>query len=89
MNIADNMEAITDAARKIVESENTNSHQSTIKWQKGEPKDEGRYLVTTIYGHVATAVKVKDDLHYKQFFNEYVIAWCKLSDIEPYKEEKQ
>lgn len=60
---------------------------SQIKWQKGEPKEDGRYLVTTIYGHVATAVKVKDDLHYKQVFKEYVKAWCSLNNIEPYKEE--
>lgn len=59
---------------------------SLIKWQKGEPKGNERYLVTTIHGHVATAVKVEDDLHYKQFFKEYVKAWCKLDDIEPYKE---
>ena len=61
--------------------------ESLIKWQTGEPKEEGRYLVTTIDGHIATAVMIKDDLHDKYFFNQYVKAWCKLSDIEPYKEE--
>lgn len=66
-----------------------NPNGSQIKWQKGEPKEDGRYLVTTIYGHVATAVIVKDDLHYKQVFKEYVKAWCSLNDIEPYKEKEE
>ena len=63
--------------------------ESTIKWQTGEPKENCRYLVTTIDGRIATEVMVKDDLHDKHFFKEYVKAWCKLSDIEPYKENKE
>lgn len=61
--------------------------ESTIKWQTGEPKEDGRYLVTTIDGHIATAAIAKNDLHDKYFFKTYVKAWCKLSDIAPYKEE--
>lgn len=61
--------------------------KSVIKWQAGEPKEKGMYLVTTKDGLIRTS----------QFMIEYgiktwafglkVIAWCKLSDIEPYKEE--
>lgn len=62
--------------------------ESVIKWNAGKPKEEGRYLVTTIDGHIATAVMIKNDLHDKYFFNQYVKAWCKLSDIKPYKEKE-
>lgn len=61
--------------------------ESIIKWQTGEPKENGRYLVSTIDGNVTTEAFVNNDAHDKHFFNEYVKAWCKLSDIEPYKEE--
>lgn len=61
--------------------------ESVIKWQTGEPKEEGRYIVTTIDGHIATAVYLLNDVHDKHFFDTYITAWCKLSDIEPYKEE--
>ena len=63
--------------------------ESTIKWQTGEPKEFGLYLVTLNDGSIATEEWYKfsdvDDWHY--FWNE-VKAWCKLSDIQPYKKEK-
>lgn len=62
--------------------------KSVIKWQTGEPKEFGGYIITTndgyvrhIYFHPKEAVDVV-------FFEMYVAAWCKLSDIKPYKEEK-
>lgn len=63
--------------------------ESKIKWQTGEPYESGRYLVTMKDGTVSVL----------EWYNSYtgckywdckteseVIAWCKLSDIEPYKE---
>ena len=66
-----------------------------IKWQTGEPKERGEYLVTLLSGKV----KVAEFYKYKVADKEYwdcipygivgVKAWCKLSDIEPYKEESE
>ena len=64
--------------------------ESIIKWQTGEPKEAGYYIVTTHEYIVRVAV-------YSPFFKgwyinrvsvEGIIAWCKLSDIKPYKEEE-
>lgn len=59
--------------------------ESVIKWQTGEPKRAGAYLLTLKDGSVAI------EKHFprvdREFFNEYVVAWCHISDIEPYKEE--
>lgn len=60
---------------------------SQIKWQKGKPKEEGVYLVTTIFGEVKTSTYIKAKAIDFGVFSQDVIAWCKLSDIEPYKEE--
>ena len=64
-----------------------------IKWKTGKPKERGEYLVTLLSGKV----KVAEFYKYKVADKEYwdcipygivgVKAWCKLSDIEPYKEE--
>ena len=63
--------------------------ESKIKWQTRESKENGEYLVTTNIGTVLIAWRngtswlignMSLDIEYK--------AWCKLSDIEPYKEEK-
>ena len=64
---------------------------SVIKWQKGEPKENGSYLVS-IKGNISEYTTcaiyniVTGWCHWKK---EKITAWCKLSDIEPYKEEKQ
>ena len=69
--------------------------ESTIKWQTGEPKEEGKYLVSLLSGKVAVA----EYFQYKVCDKEYwdcipysilcVKAWCKLSDIKPYKEKEE
>lgn len=67
--------------------------ESVIKWKTGVPEEEGMYLVTTYYGKV----KVDEFYHYSVSGKEYgtfikyagPIAWCKLSNIEPYKEEQK
>ena len=68
--------------------------ESVIKWQTGKPRKEGSYLVTTIFGHVTSdnwMKKYNEGGSYYDWslYNGYkeVRAWCKLSDIEPYKEE--
>ena len=65
--------------------------ESVIKWQTGEPKESGAYLITTYRGNVFVdywrVFPDKSDWDYRDKFD--VIAWCKLSDIEPYKEGKE
>ena len=65
--------------------------ESVIKWQTGEPKEEGEYLVSLEDGSVC-----RDECRKLYFGDEKqcwvynegeVTAWWKLSDIEPYKEE--
>lgn len=57
-----------------------------IKWQTGEPKKDGRYVITNIEG------KVDIDYYYtyrhgwEYYHNKAIIAWCPFSKIKPYKE---
>ena len=64
--------------------------ESVIKWQTGEPKENGEYLVTTLDGIVdydVVYINSKGKMSFGNFDN--VLAWCKLSDIEHYKVEKE
>lgn len=63
--------------------------QSIVKWQTGEPKESGSYLVFikgefSDYTTFAMYNTLTGWYHWKK---EEITAWCKLSDIEPYKEE--
>ena len=62
--------------------------ESTIKWQTGEPKEYGIYLVTLEDGSIATDLwyRFPNESDWRYYWNS-VNAWCKLSDIEPYQEE--
>ena len=68
--------------------------QSIINWQTGEPKESCSALISVRNrkGEVFTATD-SWNIYYKEWsiYNWkrvfMVIAWCKLSDIEPYKEE--
>ena len=71
--------------------------ESIIKWQTGEPTEEGYYLVV-IHGPCVELDKlysydrIENEHTSKVFtwtkhFSREILAWCKLSDIEPYKEE--
>lgn len=63
---------------------------STIKWQTGTPKIGGEYLVCLKNGSVITDTFLVVDgceLDWRKFNKSYIVAWCKLSDIEPYKEK--
>ena len=59
--------------------------ESKIKWKKGIPKEIDNYIITTNDGVVRCfrfhPKKVTD----VEFFQCFVLAWCKLSDIAPYK----
>lgn len=63
---------------------------SVIKWQTGEPTESDFYLVSTKSGYILID-------HYTAHIHDWTLgnvekseitAWCKLSDIEPYKEEE-
>lgn len=63
--------------------------ESTIKWQTGEPKKGGRYLVQTKHDSFQFDIYSSFIQQWATYTKKEVIAWCKLSDIEPYKEEKK
>lgn len=92
-NVAHKSCAIRGMANRSAEYlEKHKRNLSVIKWQTGEPKERGEYLVTLLSGKV----KVAEFYKYKVADKEYwgcipygivgVKAWCKLSDIESYKE---
>lgn len=62
---------------------------SAIKWQTGEPKEQDLYIATTNEGEVVIVGCCPELEQDVAFFKNNIIAWCKLSDIEPYKEENQ
>ena len=60
--------------------------ESVIKWQTGEPKESGSYLVT-IKGMYETYVTCAFYNCMKGWSHWNVVAWCLLGSIKPYKEE--
>ena len=58
--------------------------ESVIKWQTGQPKVKGDYLVTLVRNVIDYDewTGTEWDRHIKYS----VIAWCSLNEIEPYKE---
>lgn len=66
--------------------------ESVIKWQTGEPKEEGCYLVTYQILHEKCIEKFIEVTEYEEYgwsntsASCKVVAWCPLSEIEPYKE---
>ena len=62
--------------------------ESTIKWQTGEPKGVGQYLVTFNSGEIGIGIWCANKL-WQRYVIDNIIAWCKLSDIKPYMEEKK
>jgi hypothetical protein len=82
------LNAGTELGAKIVNDKFDSKTQSCIKWQTGEPKESGAYLITTYSKNVFVdywrVFPNKCDWDYRDKFD--VKAWCKLSDIKPYKE---
>ena len=69
---------------------------SVIKWKTGTPKYPGRYLVQTKDGMFDVSEWEMYDScwgeqhgSWSRFNRFYIVAWCLLSDIKPYKEEKK
>lgn len=62
--------------------------ESIIKWKTGEPEESGSYLVTIkgTYDIFVTCCYYSCLNGWSHWDN--VIAWCKLNDIKPYKEEE-
>ena len=67
--------------------------ESVIKWRTGEPKEAGCYIVTLedgvitcnqILTYIMPNGKIEMEWHLVE--SSDVIAWCPLSEIEPYKE---
>lgn len=63
---------------------------SIIEWRTGIPTEGGGYLVTTSDNQIKvdrwnTIFKQWDTFDHEDI-NISVIAWCHLSEIEPYKE---
>lgn len=61
--------------------------KSIIEWKTGEPKKVGRYLVQTKDDGVQISFWSSFIQSWSLYSKSEIIAWCKLSDIEPYKEE--
>lgn len=62
--------------------------ESIIKWKTGLPTEIGRYIITQKDGKVRTIHFHPKEILDLDYFERLVIAWCLISDIEPYKEEK-
>ena len=61
--------------------------KSVIKWQTGFPNIGGGYLITEYTGEVTVDCWCVVD-HYQywaQHRDDEVVAWCPISEIEPYK----
>ena len=71
-------------------------YYSHIHWQTGEPKHDGFYIVTSFdFLRKVDTCSILEKVGYKwkngslEVRECHIKAWCKLSDIEPYKEEKK
>ena len=63
--------------------------ESVINWQTGEPKETGKYLVQMKNNEMTVDVNFWSNLSNSWLFNDaLVVAWCNLSDIEPYKKDE-
>ena len=64
--------------------------ESVIKWQTGEIKEVGEYIVILLDGTVSLDYYARQRYDGKlkpmKYTKDSVKAWCPLSEIEPYKE---
>lgn len=65
--------------------------ESTIKWQKGEPKESSSYLISIKgkHSHFVTCAMYNCLTGWCHWKKEEITAWCPLSDIEPYREKEE
>lgn len=88
-NVANKSCAIRGMANKSAEYlEKHKGFLSVVKWQTGYPTEGGYYLITTTNGRIDTDHwLIFANIGCWEYYNKFgVVAWCKLSDIEPYKE---
>lgn len=72
-----------------------NKKYSIIHWQTGEPEENGFYVVSYQFPNSSRANvtalvytgKTWINGDWQEIDKNRITAWCKLSDIEPYKEE--
>lgn len=82
--------AANKVSAKIIKS-CVNNLVSGIKWKKGKPKESGYYLVTLkgLQDSLFVTIFYYDCLKgWSHWIKEEITAYCKLSDIEPYKEKQ-
>ena len=64
--------------------------ESVIKWKTGKPEETGKYLVQMKDHEMIVDFNFWNNLSNSwMFYDASVVAWCKLSDIEPYKEKEE
>ena len=65
--------------------------ESVIKWHTGDIKEVGEYIVTLLDGTVSLDYYARPcydgKLKPMNYTKDSIIAWCKVSDIKPYKEQ--
>lgn len=65
------------------------AQNTTIQWQTGTPKETGKYLITTKHHEVEVDMwrRIPDKYgdHWKSHYDEDIIAWCLIENIEPFK----
>ena len=57
--------------------------ESVIKWRTGVPKKVEKYMITLNDGRVT--ISFWNGISWSDWAKD-IIAWCPLSEIEPYKE---
>lgn len=62
---------------------------SVVEWQTGEPKTVGRYLVQTKDNGLQISIWSNFTKSWSLYGKFEIIAWCKLSNIKPYKEKEE
>ena len=67
--------------------------KSKIKWQTGDPKHDGEYIITYFdFFQKINICRVLEKVGYKwmngnlEVKNYNIKAWCPISEIEPYRE---
>lgn len=58
---------------------------SRINWETGKPPAYIECLITDKYGRVSVDLSLNSG--FKHHYEEDVMGWCPLSDIEPYKKD--
>ena len=73
----------SELGMKVASDASKSKSQTLIKWQTGKPKRVGSYILSLKNGSVA--IEKYFPRVDEEFFEEYVVAWCHIGDIEPYK----